>query len=371
MTPRERLMTAYRGETPDRVPINVRGVHVLDDNWVNARDTSWTPLIEIVAAECDPVASFGIDSGWLLNGSPSIQMEHRSHDRGDWVYEESIVTTPQGPLNYVRRVSKNEYSSLTDTFWITDDDRDLKRFLSVDWEPSTPDMSGFAAFTERIGERGVITFGHLDPMGCVHELLGSEKIALWSIERPADLDMLIELFTARLLTWIDSIIAQGVKGVCGFVGAEYCLPPLMPPRSFRRWVTEPMKRITERIHAAGSIAHIHSHGPLNDVLEQFVEMGGDVLHPIEAPPMGDVPLADAKRRIGAEICLEGNIQIGDLFGGTEAEVREITRRAIEEGKPGGGFVFCPTASPYTPRLSDQVVRNYLAMIETAIEVRNY
>ena len=80
---------------------------------------------------------------------------------------------------------------------------------------------------------------------------------------------------------------------------------------------------------------------------------------------------EVKRRIGDRVCLEGNIQIGDLFGGTEQEVRDATKAAMEEGAPGGGFVLCPTASPYTPRLQPHVVRNYVAMIETAIAIRDY
>ena len=45
--------------------------------------------------------------------------------------------------------------------------------------------------------------------------------------------------------------------------------------------------------------------------------------------------------------------------------------AMEAGKPGGGFILCPSASPHTPTLSHLTVRNYLAMIETGVRLRGY
>jgi uroporphyrinogen-III decarboxylase len=179
------------------------------------------------------------------------------------------------------------------------------------------------------------------------------------------------MFTNRLVEWFDWLTTCGVVSVFGFAGAEYVAPPLMHPRYFRDWVTAPMKQITKCIHAAGGLVHVHSHGPLNIILEQFGEMGSDVLHPIEAPPMGNVELADAKRRIGGRVSLEGNIQIGDIYAGEEHEVRDAVKRAIDAAAPGGGFVLCPTASPFTPVLPERALRNYIAMIETGVQYGRY
>jgi hypothetical protein len=371
MTPRARMLAAYRHEKLDRVPIFVRGVHVLDEEWVAARDESWRPLIDLVAAQCEPITGYNANPGWMLSAYDALNSEHERREAGGWYYDTTIVHTPKGPLSYTDRVSTQEYSSLTDKFWIVDDDVDLERFMSVPYEPPQNDLSNFQAFDHEIGERGVVFINSSDPIAYVHSLLGSEKLAMWTIERQDDIDILVDLFTQRLLTWIDYLLTNNIHAVYGFSGAEYCLPPLMPPSTFRRWVTEPMKRITERIHRAGQIVHVHSHGPIDIILEQFAEMGADVLHPIEPPPMGDVTLAEAKHRIGDQVCLEGNIQVGDLFSASVDEVREVTKRAMDEGMPGGGFVLCPTASPYTPHIEPHVLRNYVTMIETAIEMREY
>ena len=112
--------------------------------------------------------------------------------------------------------------------------------------------------------------------------------------------------------------------------------------------------------------HIHCHGPLSAVLEDFIEIGANCLHPLEAPPMGDVTLAEAKRRIGHAICLEGNLQIGDIYAGKTADIVAQVKHNIEV-TGGRGYILCATASPHTPTLSDLTVKNYLAMIEAAVQ----
>ncbi len=370
MTSKERLLTAYRRGRPDRVPINVRGVRVHDRKWVESRHPSYRPLIEKVKASGDLIGGFGVSTGWLLTASDALALEHRTHELTDWVDHETIAHTPKGDLSYVYRTSKHEFSGLTRSFWVKNE-ADLAKFLSVPYVPIRPDLSGYPVAVETMGDRGLIMVGNSDPIAYVHELLGSELLALWSVERRATIDMLVELFTGRLLDWYEYLIGRGVCGLFGFSGAEYIAPPLMAPSYFRDWVTKPMTAICSRIHAGGGLVHVHSHGPLSAVLEQFAEMGTDVLHPIEAPPMGDVRLADAKKRIGKGVCLEGNIQIGDLYAAEEQEIRDAVKRAIDEAADGGGLVICPTASPFTPVLPEKTVRNYLAMIETAEECGAY
>ena len=373
MTSRERMLAAYQRRQPDRVPINVRGVGVLDKQWVADRHPSFRPLIELVEQHGDLIMGYSPKGkgNTLIPWHMVEKVENRTHDMPRWTLHERIVHTPKGPISYVTQVSKEEFSSLTREFWIVDDDADLERYLSLPYSPPEADTSDFAAYEEEVGERAVILIGGIDPIAHVHDLLGSEKLALWSFERRRDVDMLIEMFTERMLDWIGRVLATGIRCTFAYVGAEYCLPPLMPPSDFKPWVVEPMKRISKLIHDSGSLVHVHSHGPLDSVLEGFAEMGADVLHPIEAPPMGDVTLAEAKRRIGKDVCLEGNIQIGDIYTAEEFEIRDQVKRAIDEAAPGGGFILCPTASPYTPVLPEKAVRNYRAFVETALEYGRY
>ena len=71
----------------------------------------------------------------------------------------------------------------------------------------------------------------------------------------------------------------------------------------------------------------------------YREIDLDVMEPLEAPPGGDVDLADAKRRWGDKFCLKGNLNTFDLMlHGTPDQVAQAAREAIDAAGAGGGFI---------------------------------
>jgi uroporphyrinogen-III decarboxylase len=116
------------------------------------------------------------------------------------------------------------------------------------------------------------------------------------------------------------------------------------------------------IQQHGSWAAIHCHGRLNGVLERIADLGADALHSCEAPPMGDVPLAEVKRRVGRRMCLIGNVQIGDVICGSHDEVAARTQEAVQAAAASGGFILSTTASPYEEELSVQSLENYRLLV---------
>lgn len=370
MTSRERLLTAMRREKPDHVPIQVRGVPVWDERWVNSRHESYRPLIDAVRAHGDWVAGWSPGVGLFLSAIPA-RMESSSLDLdARWSLHRTTLHTPKGPLTSSHQVSRIGMPGLRRKFWV-ESEEDLDRFMSLPYAPPEPDVEGFFVLENRLGERGLVLVGLSDPIAYVHDLLGSELLALWSVERRKWVNRLVELFTERVRTVVCHLLERGVRGVYGFSGEEYAGPPLLPPRDFRDFVTDPERELFALIHRHGSLVHVHCHGPMDAILEDFVQMGADCLHPIEAPPMGDMPLCDAKKRIGEHVCLEGNVQIGDLYAEETARIRESVAGAIADAAEDGGFILCPSASPHTPRLAELTVANYLAMIETGVEYGRY
>jgi len=65
----------------------------------------------------------------------------------------------------------------------------------------------------------------------------------------------------------------------------------------------------------------------------------DIFETLTPPPVGDVDLAELKRRIGDTVCLKG---YGDLLWvikhGTPEDVANMVREAVEVAAPGGGFI---------------------------------
>jgi len=363
MTSRQRLLAAMRRQDVDRVPLHVRGVNFWDERWVQTRHPSYAPVIEAVREHGDPFIGWGAGGGVLLTSSDEVRLESETQPGEDWNEQVTAMHTPRGPLT-ARHLSSNRGLPGMQTEHFVKDLDDLDKVLAVPCEPLRPDVRGFSELQDQIGERGLVTCDFANPITHLHDLVGSELLAIWSLTERNAVRSFIHTWAERLGDLIRYLLDQGVGPVFRTLGHEFAIPPLMSPRDFGEFCIEPEAPIHGMIHEAGGLVHIHCHGPMDKVLEGFVAIGCDCLHPIEPPPMGDVELADAKRRVGDRLCLEGNLQIGDLYAAPTEEVVAKTRAAVRDGGPTG-FILCPTASPHTEVLTDLTVRNYLAMINTA------
>ena len=58
-------------------------------------------------------------------------------------------------------------------------------------------------------------------------------------------------------------------------------------------------------------------------------------------------IAEVKRRNGDRLCLIGNVNCGLLDSGSEEDVIESTRHALQNGMPGGGYIFSTSNCVYT------------------------
>lgn len=364
MTSRQRLLAAYQRQPVDRLPLRVWGVHALDEAWVAGRDPSYRPVIEATLAHGDFVGSWGPGQG-LFYSAAECPTSTSTDDRGDWVLHRTTVHTPAGDLHWAYQASKSGLPGMQTEFMVKQL-ADLDCVRSVPYEPLRPDCAGFFAAQTALGERGVVHCVVPNAISMLHELMGSERFAVWSLDERSRLLAMLETFHQRCLDLLRYLLDQGVGPVFTMYGAEYVAPPLHGPRDFHEFSARTDSEMARLIHERGGLLHIHCHGPLGAVLEQFAELGCDCLHPVEPPPMGDVTLAQAVQRIGHRTCLEGNIQIGDLYAGRTEDIVAQVRHNIEV-TGCRGYVLSPTASPHTPVLEPLTVRNYLAMIETAVE----
>jgi hypothetical protein len=365
MTQRERMMAAFRLEEPDHFPIHVRGVRAWDEQWCESRHDSYEPIIEAVREHGAYEAGSGLGGGLALTAYP-VETSVEEQEAGDWVIRRTTIQTAQGPLTSARKNSTRGLPGLQTEYYVKSLE-DLDAILSIPYEPVRPDLSRFDTLEEQIGDRGIVMCALPVPMHRLAMLTGSDRLAVWSLTERERILGAVEVLLERTLDMLEWAIGQGVGPIYATAGEEFMTPPLAGPRDFREFIVEPGLPVRDRLREAGMLRHIHCHGPLDGVLEEFVTLGADCLHPIEGPPLGDVTFAEAKRRIGDRVCLEGNIQIGDLYHDPTDVLVEKVKRTIDAGAPGGGFILCPTASPHTAELTPQTVKNYLAMIETAVE----
>ncbi len=373
MTSRERLLAVLRRETPDTVPVFVKGVSPFGENmnFMGRFDESYERLRRLVYDTADIFHPVGFDTGTFL--SAGIPLETRIiREDADWRDVESTIETPAGPLTSVTRSSRhNQYEVMTVKFWLESMD-DFERLMRLPYRPVRPAVAEVMARKDsEVGERGLPYVGIPSVIMFMHVLLGSEGLATWSVMHRERLRELVEIFSVRVLEYVKHLLSEGAGPVFSYAGPELAVPPLMSPRDFHEFVTIPDKPVHELIHASGFYTWVHSHGRLDEVLEEFAEMGADILEPLEVPPGGNVTLSEAKSRIGQQVVLMGNMPYDALIYWPAEKIQAKVESDCRAAMKGGGFIMMPAASPFEPVLSDTGFEGYRAYIEAGRRYGRY
>jgi uroporphyrinogen decarboxylase len=126
---------------------------------------------------------------------------------------------------------------------------------------------------------------------------------------------------------------------------------MMSPDSWRRMVKPHLKRCLEPGKKRGLWTAYHCCGAIRPIIGDLIEIGLDVLNPIQCNCAGMEPL-ELKKEFGAKLAFMGGVDTqGVLPHGTADEVRKATARLIEGMTAGGGgFILAAshTIPPETP-----------------------
>jgi len=97
-----------------------------------------------------------------------------------------------------------------------------------------------------------------------------------------------------------------------------------------------LREACAQIHAAGGLAIYYDDGKCMATIDLLAAAGIDVLQTLTPPPVGDVDLAEVKRRIGHRVCLMGYTDlIYVLKLGTPERIENTVREAIRTAGPRG------------------------------------
>ncbi len=151
------------------------------------------------------------------------------------------------------------------------------------------------------------------------------------------------------------------------LGTEQSL--LMSPDMYRR-ILKPIHAdyiafIRERTSAK---VFFHTDGDVFDLLDDLVEIGVDILNPVQSGSGKLGNLAEVKRRYGRRLAFCGAIDTQHVLpNGTPDEVRAEVRRAIGTLGPGGGYLL----SAVHTIMNEVPPENVLAMVDAALEFGTY
>jgi uroporphyrinogen decarboxylase len=116
---------------------------------------------------------------------------------------------------------------------------------------------------------------------------------------------------------------------------------LISPAMYRRLVKPLHKKLFDFIHArTRARLFFHSCGAIRLVIPDLIEIGVDILNPVQVSASG-MDSAELKREFGSALTFwGGGVDTQRVLGeGTPEQVRLDTRRRIADLAPGGGFIF--------------------------------
>ena len=140
----------------------------------------------------------------------------------------------------------------------------------------------------------------------------------------------IQLEVFRRIVEMDEIGAMWVGD-----DLAYGSGTMVSPAVLRRYLFPYLKEMGDLCKARDLPFVIHSDGNLWKVLPDLVDCGFNGIHPVEPKAMDS---HEVKEAYGDQLCLLGNIEIGEILTlGSPVEVEAEVRERIRTLAPGGGY----------------------------------
>jgi uroporphyrinogen decarboxylase len=113
---------------------------------------------------------------------------------------------------------------------------------------------------------------------------------------------------------------------------------LFSPRMWRRMIAPYASRVVRRIRDRGIPVNLHSDGYIMDIMDDIVDMGYSVLHPVQESAGMDPRIV--KQEYGHKLVIYGSLDVVDgLLGRDGEDLANYIVKHFEVYAPGGGFIF--------------------------------
>lgn len=114
---------------------------------------------------------------------------------------------------------------------------------------------------------------------------------------------------------------------------------MISPALYREFFKERHKILIEmfRKYAPKANIFLHSCGSVYDIIPDFIEIGIDILNPIQ-PLASKMDSFKLKKEFGKYICFQGGIDIQKAIKGTIEDLKNEIKLRIKTLAPGGGYI---------------------------------
>lgn len=331
LTPRERCYRAVRREEIDMVPLNI---------WIESPE----PLKELSL-------TLGVDSierllrrlsidyrgflpniSWLGIGLVSSREGWFTDDRGR-LYRDAF--------GVVYRFSSDGRTSMH-----AEHPLELVEAYEYEYpELSEEDVKVVEKFRQSFEDYCVVG-AVLQPFETACALFGYNKVFRLMLLEPGKVDFVLDRLFSIAERQAALLAEAGVDQVYSGddVGTQTTM--MISPELWRRFLKPRYKKLAEIIHKYGAFFHFHSDGWIDPIIPDLVEIGVDILEPLQPEA---VDIVRIKKLYGDRLSFEGGIGVQSLPRKSPSEVIAEVKRAFDALGPTG-YTLRPshTILPGTP-----------------------
>ena len=353
MKPRERVLTALSHETPDRCPMQVsftpefaerlrQEMNLRGDKIHNPHGGGNTYELERALSEDLLLTSVGWANSYYQEAADYL-------DEWGIGWHSVEYTTPYGVGRYT------EFSH-----------HPLAEVQAIDTyqppDPNRPELYHEAEWVLRTfkDEYWIVGVTVTTIFECAWALRGYEQMLTDFAQNPEISECILEIPYQYHLTAAKRLAQMGVDMIWtgDDVGAQNTM--LISPKMWRKFLKPRMANFIAELKAINPQLKIayHSDGNIYPIIHDLIEIGLDVLNPIQPASMDPAQL---KRDFGDHLCFWGSIdEQHTLPFGSAADVAAEVRRRLETIGKNGGLILGPTHHVQL----DTPMENFWAMIDT-------
>lgn len=389
MNSRERVATAMRREVPDRVPVFCQ--LALGHYFLNAglpAHRIWFTSEGFAEALVKLQRRYRFD-GLLINlpGRPPnlLSQLRRVEPTADgerlfWKNDEvTLVPADDNPRHY----SPDGGPTRRADFAATDPDKldGIEKFSGYWWNTlhvawldgavrpglmtEVPDY-----FLNTIRHVQAATHGEVSVNGEVFspfthfmELFGYESALMALIDDPVKVHALMARLTESSIAWAVAQARAGIDAV--LISSAFAGGGFLSREMYAEFVLPYERRLADAVRAERKPVYTHTCGAIGDRLDLMVETHIDGLDTLDPPPLGNALLEEAKREVGGQVFLKGNMNSVELLlAKSEQEVTAEASRCLNAARAGGGYILS-TACSVAPRVEPWKLEMLVPLAEQA------
>jgi uroporphyrinogen decarboxylase len=159
-----------------------------------------------------------------------------------------------------------------------------------------------------------------------------------------------EALMDRILSTLKAMWTHYLEAVGPYVQLVYLTDDLgsqnsllISPRMFRQLLKPRMKALHDHIRSLADVKIMfHTDGAVLPLVEDFIDMGVDILNPVQTSVSGLEDTRALKEKYGDRLCFHGAIDVQQVMPNATLEELEyeVARRIYDLGR-GGGYVLAP------------------------------